>query len=568
MRITNRQFLALVILLVIALAAVLFWQRQTIFAYGRRVATKNIVLVQKIRKLSDILFLPQKLFGAERLETYYLEIQPSDYQRLKDNLPQGDYFELEKRGLLSNAISGEHKLFVPAKLVYANKEYKADVRYRGTTYDHWFYPKKSWLIRFDNESPLGFKKVNLIIPDDRSYLGEELSNFRARKFGLLLPQSGFVKLEVNGEPQGVYWWVEDESKEMLAKNDRSKTGCLFGADTVWHEGRWQDRAFVDAASWTGYTSECGGQDSPALKRLLELARQDQTTFLAQAEDVLNVESVLAWDALGRLQGSKHGQPYNLRIYYDDIKKKFEFMPWDFGLRQMIAPDGAIDAFYNEIIARLLVRAEHYNLRNQILWDYVSVDKNLSDDLSFYDDWLNKIRLAFLRDANKNESNLEFMSKVKAGRQAIIDNVERIKKFLSTAAESFVYVEERGGRRQIRIETAGPIPVYLAEIECAVKCPLLDIYYDANQNGKVDAADSKLSIKEKRKDLTILDKIPINAERSELSRENEEEKTTPRPFTFIITNPKDTFEITNVLLQNYLTNGPARETVTFVNYETN
>ena len=130
--------------LILGAIGIAFLKRDALLVYFRPLIADNIIFIQNVRKVSDIIFLPQIVFGEDRLPHFELSLSGRDVEKLNSALPQGDYTDIEAAGFVFNALAGDAKERVNTKLVYEGKEYDVRVGYRGVTYDHWYYPKKSW----------------------------------------------------------------------------------------------------------------------------------------------------------------------------------------------------------------------------------------------------------------------------------------------------------------------------------------------------------------------------------------------------------------------------------------
>ncbi len=418
----------LAVLLLGVSGAAVFWKSETVRAWARPWIADNIITIQNIRKLSDIVFLPQVLLSEDRLPHFELLLSGRDAEKLNSALPRGDYTEIEAAGLIFNALDGDANKRVNAKLVYEGEEYYVRVGYRGTTYDHWYYPKKSWHVSFLDEAPLGFAEADFIIPRDRDYLGEELNHFRSRKFGLFVPESEFATLSINGGGRMVYWLVEDWSAAM--PDDHGRTGCLFGANLIPEDAHSAPFHRLDA--WSENTA-CGAKGMEKLAALLNLLTFSKEQFPAVAERLLDIEKVLRWEAAARLAGSNHAYGYNMRVFWDAETQKFEFIPWDFGL--LALGDEPLDSYYNDFITRLFEHEKYVARRNAILAEYVSASENLAEDIAYYDDLTRKTESAFYKDRLKTASILAVQDEIAKGRDALVGNVEKIKFALNIASNT-------------------------------------------------------------------------------------------------------------------------------------
>lgn len=405
-----------------ALGVFVFKKSEAVRAFVRPFIADNIILIQNIRKLSDVVFLPQILLGKDTLPHLELKLSGRDIEKLNGALPRGDYTEIEAAGLVFNALEGSAKKRVNAKLVYEGREYDVRVGFRGTTYDHWYYPKKSWHISFQGESPFGFTEADLIIPRDRDYLGEELNHFRSRKLGLFVPESEFVSLSINGGGKMIYWLVEDWSAEMPAAHGRR--GCLFGANLIPEDAHRAPFYRLDA--WSENTN-CGAEGKEKLAALLAILKLPKEEFQRAAERLLDIEKVLRWEAAARLAGSGHAYGYNMRVFWDATTQKFEFIPWDFGLE--VLGDGPLDSYYNDFVTRLFEHEKYVAWRNAILAEYISAAGNVDGDLAYYNDLAAKTEAAFYKDRLKTASILAVNKEIAKGRTALVGNVEYIKAVL-------------------------------------------------------------------------------------------------------------------------------------------
>ena len=366
----------------------IFAKQQVNFALVRPWVADNIIAIQNVRKLSDIVFLPQIVLSEDRLPHFELQLSGRDMEKLNSGLGGGDYTAIEAAGLVFNALSGDAKERVNGKLVYEGKKYDVRVGYRGASYDHWYFSKKSWHISFPGESPLGFAEADLIIPRDRDYLGEELNHFRSRKLGLFVPESEFVTLSINGGGSIVYWLVEDWSAAMPA--DHGRMGCIFGANLIPEDAH--KAPFYRLDAWDEST-DCGAEGEEKLAALLNLLKIPKEQFSAAAERLLDVEKVLRWEAAARLAGSHHAYGYNMRVFWDAEALsddgaetglpaealsptrhsrfsdgaakagKFEFIPWDFGLWALGGE--TLDSYYNDFVTRLFEHEKYVARRNAI-----------------------------------------------------------------------------------------------------------------------------------------------------------------------------------------------------------
>ena len=85
-------------LLLGALGVVAFLKSEAVRAWVRPWIADNIIAIQNIRKLSDLIFLPQIVLSEDRLPHFELKLSGRDVEKLNSALPRGDYADIEAAG--------------------------------------------------------------------------------------------------------------------------------------------------------------------------------------------------------------------------------------------------------------------------------------------------------------------------------------------------------------------------------------------------------------------------------------------------------------------------------------
>lgn len=102
------------------------------------------------------------------LKIYNLIITNADFQKMSAYLPEG---------YTSGGLSREKRVKASGELMIDGAAQTVKVSYHGDTYNHWSSEKKSWKIEFNTG-----EEQYLIIPSDRGYFSESLSNYRAKNW--------------------------------------------------------------------------------------------------------------------------------------------------------------------------------------------------------------------------------------------------------------------------------------------------------------------------------------------------------------------------------------------------
>ncbi|MBU1176980.1 CotH kinase family protein [Patescibacteria group bacterium] len=373
-------------------------------------------------KILDIFYLPYKLTSSS-LPAYNLIVDLKDLKELEKSLSENP----------SDILSGEYRESIPAEFVYNNQTYSVKIRVRGDFSEHWKYKKKSWRIIFDNSNLFeGKKEISLIIPIERGFIAEHLSNYRASKLSLIFPESRFIVLKINNHQPAVYFEVESWTKEFLEKNKWSDQSDLYGEnDTLAFQGYLHD-LLENPAYWKKYTKNKQDQidNFAAIDLLGKLVHESSDQeFYRQIPALVDMDSFYRWQVHSSLMGSTNQEfAHNVRLCFDVSQGKFKFIPWDVRIYDR---DKFVDFHYNSLVSKILKNPEFLHERNKLLWDYVKDDKNLEDDLNFYNQTYKSVKNAFYNDGIKGFSNLYFDRKILNKKNLIIQQYRNVQNTLES-----------------------------------------------------------------------------------------------------------------------------------------
>lgn len=440
------------------------------------------VNLKKGTKTLDVFYLFHQLI-PDKIPTFSLLIKGNDLIRLNANLPK------------SGALTEEYKQSVPAEFIYQGKTYKVKVRYRGDNPNHWLFAKKSWRVKFDDKFE-GQESINLILPEDRYFFIEPWISRMGQKLGLVTPELEFVKLTVNGLSQGVYLKSEQWSRTFLANHGLPEDADLYGENDFDEP---TPDLYADVANFKKYTfaSSRPEENMNQLAALLDLLHNaSDQEFFNKIPDLVDMDNLLLWQAQATL-GFSHSQKksHNLIAYFNPEINKFQFIPWNVAMadEKPILPD----VNYNPLMTRVLKNPDYMFKRNQILWEYISNQDNLADDLDYFDNLYQTTRGAFYRDSIKIFPNLDFDLTVKKHRSRIVMAQNRIKELLNDAqAETTINLNpdfEPSALAYLEIESRGFAGLSVSEIIVKTnQTPVVfSLIKDVNNNRKIDQADERI-----------------------------------------------------------------------------
>lgn len=511
-RYVKKIILAVLILFFIAfLSLFLFWMDYT--GKDEHWETK-ISFISRLPKLLDIYYLPL-MFGKSDLPNYEIKI---DQKYLKE------INKLKPERVCCNCKPEEIDKYVPAEFIYNKEIFDIEIKLRGDCSNHWVYPKKSWNIKFKDESGFqGKEKIGLIIPIDREYIAENVNHYRAKKLGLVVPESKFVTLKINKKYYGVYMEQEAISDKVLEKNgqpadvniykDSSITDRLFLNPGLWEKDN-QDRIF----EFSNYAE---------LYKLLDLINNaSDEDFFAQIPNLVDMDNLYRWEVLSMLSGNYHQDfAHNMVIYFNITSGKFKFIPQDVGLSS--APP--IDIIYNPLADRVAKNSEFLYARNRILWEYVENDKNLEDDLGYFDKMYDKIRWSMYRTFREQNSNFYFDKKTNLRRkryveiyhqaQDVLKENDQLSTIIDYSQNQISQISNQNIWARVEFVVNSFSGVNVDEIELELKKDNkingeLSLYYDKNKNGILDIDDIKLTdmVQKNKKLITKNFSINFHSER--------------------------------------------------------
>ena len=481
---------------VILLFYIFFTQKSLWWLIGKIPAKPRQVAEQILERVGELPYI-RYAFASSNLPEYRLEIDKDDYAKMLKALPNNPRI----------FFGDEYKKIEKATFNYNDKNYDAKVRFRGDGSGHWFWAKKSWRIEFAQQNGLnGFTAINLITPSERGYITEAFNNYRARKLGLTVPDDDFVVLYVNGKKHGVYYQIEQWGKDFLERQGLSSDTNFYGdelppqpldpfsifGELIDVEGKWKKFTSNPLDSKDDYSD---------LYYLLEtLYASDDNYFIENIFNILDKDSFLSWFVHGKLMQSLHQDTmHNARLYFDKDIGKFRVLPIDVG-----DPDEGLNYFlvgHNPLIDRLLLQKDFLVEAQQRLWQYVSDEKNITDDLKAYDDLYSRVKVAFYQDKFDEETFGVVDNTIQTVRSRMERSFEFIKESLGQV--SVASVVTKGNLRDVpatvEVSIVGYVPVALKSVVLettnagGVLPSFLNLYVDTNNDGVFNSGDSFLGL---------------------------------------------------------------------------
>jgi len=325
-------------------------------------------------------------------------------------------------------VNDDAGVWVQGELVVEGEVLPIKMRVRGTRYNHWRFPKKSWRIDVrDGKLFRGMEEWNIIVPEDRAWFVDALSAWRAKQFDLLAAPMRFVTVSMNGSKPMLYLEVEHWTKEMLEKLG------LLGDVNFYHAGEVGTSAFnsgwdpmrEDMGYWEKYTqSAVAPQDSyEELHQLFVLLFEGQLLqdeAAKRIEILFDVDELVRWYALSLLAGDLHVGPGNARFFFDTSRGKFRPFVWDIHSTELKSlRETPSHVFWETLLPLPEWRERAYNF----LREYVSDEENVREDFAEAERLRSLVEEVAYRDGQKFWSNRETRKNLDQRMAEVHGNIE-------------------------------------------------------------------------------------------------------------------------------------------------
>jgi len=394
---------------------------------------------RSLKKTLDIPFIIYAAFHPSSLPVYSITISKQAQITLLTDLP--DYPR-------QNKLTTEYdKKNVTGGFGYGTYHTtQAQIRYRGVSPNHWDAVKKSTQVNLPKKSPLeGRTAYRFFLGEDKGWVRPMLFDHIADKLGIMALGAQPARLIVNGKDAGVYDLIEGWEPSLLDRygkpagplfsnqNTNTKNVDLWRSDQI---SEWYNRnePLVPAESF------------PQLVELLRVVSQtSDAEFAREIPAILDIPTFLRWSVVTILSGNFHqGNIANMNFYFNPETKKFEPILFDATpspigppanprkrdlyfnhetkkfepILSVAAPGSAeatVDLRNHRVVNRLLQNDAFRKEFESLMAAYVSDDKNLKDDLAFYDQWAEKVKPAIFADTAKIQTSIEALEFIQDDR---------------------------------------------------------------------------------------------------------------------------------------------------------
>jgi hypothetical protein len=405
------------------------------------IGIKNYTKVKQVYfSVINLKYLPLKR-KKTIIPSVNIFIAPADLQKITSNLTQESKRERVK-----------------ASIIYNNAKYDVKLKIKGGGANHWRYPKKSWSVIAEDNLIDGKNRINFIVASDKGFINEIYGNFFARQVGLIVPDSRGIDLFINGERQGFYYELEHWGKEMLEKQSLTGDTNFYGNAM----GFLEDEIFDPKM----YTHDPRDQfktntDLVVLKKIFN--NPDNDFFWKNIFSIIDKENFFAWQAHSVILGSTHQYGSNVKMYFNNTKGVFEFLPWD--LSYLNYPQyvfGNKESIYNKLVTRILQNPAFMHERNKVLYAIINNEEINTKNRNFYKKLKNDSKLSIVKDSKKPVSTKSSLRWIDYFENYNINRIKVIEKELGGGElYAFLKILDKGG--QITLRNNHISPAYIKNI---------------------------------------------------------------------------------------------------------
>jgi len=279
-------------------------------------------------------------------------------------------------------ISGRE--YQSAYIKLDGKDYKAKVRYRGDSLNHWAFPQKSWRIKLTRgKSFKGMQYFNLYQPRTQNQLSEQLSYEMAERMGgILSPRAFYTNFRVNRRFDGIRMFLEQVNQDFLTARGLLAGDILVGditTEDIYAESMHNRKMLFgpnDAKNWETIglnldqgTADVVATEHPTIAGLLKVLNSPISVeeFESEIAKYIDIDNTLRYMALLEIVGSMHiDSTHNHKWYLDPSSGVLSPIVWD-PLAYLWGDRPGIDLDHNLLFRKLLTSPAFRSKKNHMLW---------------------------------------------------------------------------------------------------------------------------------------------------------------------------------------------------------
>lgn len=408
-----------------------------------------------------------------------------------------------KLNYLENVAPVDHRIWQKGYLKYESGEINPiRIRLRGENARNWGFKKKSFKIKTKKKKLYnGYREIYYLNLSDKNSLKNYVPNLFAQEMGILNPFSRLVELYLNNEYLGVYSEVYSTDELFLRKNKIMPVSIFKHSNDISWYFRSFHHGFFNPQLWDRQSKNNMDEDDNRLrmKSFFSNLNQGKENFL----DLIDIKEWSTYAAYRLISGDYHSNGLNnIKWVEDNHKGKLSQIIWD----PSILLEKYDLSFFNKCETELSCKLNSNPVfRYQKLKE---VHKYIFDE-KIYDVVKSKIKLEEKRILNSlslDKNRLEFendlflyLKKFFSPKEALKTEIDKIYEYIDNNKNFFELqfskpIDAKWDlyKNILNIQINGFKPV--KKILIHTKGKIKNVYYDVNNNNKIDKKDKKLAIK--------------------------------------------------------------------------
>jgi hypothetical protein len=352
--------------------------------------TQHLAHIPRERAHGSLSYFQRVAYGADLvLKMLAASLNAEDFGYNQSVLPLAEiYIDRDKIDSLNEKLPESGRVFQTALVKLtdekkaSSKVFKAKVRYRGDSINHWAMPQKSWRVQLRKDRLFeGRDTFNLYLPRTSSQVADYLGYMMGKQMGLLTPKAYPVHFRVNRRFDGTRLFLEQVDQNFLA-NRGLDPWYIFVGDINTNQiygGERRNLLFHAPESWEviAPNMDRGAADSDmgekkVLHQLSSVLNRDRSPydFVEQIAKVLEVDSTLRYMALLDIVGSVHiDNTHNQKWYLNPRSGVLTPIVWD-TTSYAWANTKPLSNPSNILFQRLLQIPEFHARKNKMMWDAI------------------------------------------------------------------------------------------------------------------------------------------------------------------------------------------------------
>ena len=376
------------------------WEKLVLDVYTPPLFFNDEVIFYAWNNGSDTIYFDD--FKIERISSKqypaYLEDPLNIYMDTSDYI---HIYEKRKQAFKDGVLQTSDDDWVKAIVFRDDEMMKARLRLKGDWLDHLRANKWSYRIKMrKNYAWNRLRTFSVQTPASREYLYEWLAHQFFIEADVLTTRYGFIPLNFNGEPRGMYAWEEHFEKQLLEFRDRREGPIVkFTEDAFWQiqkinirNENWANLPFYEAAVIQPFKANKTVKSPSLFNQFLNAQKlmNQYKNHLRPIEEIFDVDKLASYYAMLDLTQARHGMVWhNQRIYFNPVLCKLEPIAFDCY---------SSDADYN------------FNLKGNLAYIALSTNWEIApEQFLFYDMFKNRNFLDRYISYLEKYSNKDFVS---------------------------------------------------------------------------------------------------------------------------------------------------------------